>query len=242
MCIDSRGKNRGQLDQFISTQYLVWTNSLLQLFPMSTHILLNWVPNKNKLLENFWNPLVRLLRPKIFWIVKMILEFKKNFVRPISDLCSFLLPKWNTKLLYLSEIICKKSNFKVKFKISKNCFCLNSIIFSVTIFCAILGRVSLSTLHSTNHALWSWCPFRFVVIEPSSLNASQPWHTLEVRIVWSHTILQSKSKHIGFAGWIKTIELFRDTQFSILRWEVERCNSKDSCKDSAPAAVCISPQ
>ena len=108
MCIDSRGKNRGQLDQFISTQYLVWTNSLLQLFPMSTHILLNWVPNKNKLLENFWNPLVRLLRPKIFLIVKMILEFKKNFVRPISDLCSFLLPKWNTKLLYLSEIICKK--------------------------------------------------------------------------------------------------------------------------------------
>ena len=108
VCIDSRGKNRGQLDQFISTQYLVWTNSLLQLFPMSTHIHLNWVPNKNKLLENFWNPLVRLLRPKIFLIVKMILEFKKNFVRPISDLCSFLLPKWNTKLLYLSEIICKK--------------------------------------------------------------------------------------------------------------------------------------
>merc|ERR1712086_520188 len=38
MCIDSRGKNRGQLDQIISTQYLVWTNSPLQLFPVPTHI------------------------------------------------------------------------------------------------------------------------------------------------------------------------------------------------------------
>jgi hypothetical protein len=30
MCFDSRGKNRGRLDQIISTQYLVWTNSLLK--------------------------------------------------------------------------------------------------------------------------------------------------------------------------------------------------------------------
>ena len=150
---------------------------------------------------------------------------------------------WKTKKYSDRTDISKWNGCLVNFlKISKNYFCLYSIIFSVPNFCAILGRVSLSTLHSTNHALWSWCPFRFVVIEPSSLNASQPWHTLEVRIVWSHAISQSKSKHIGFAGRIKTIELFRDTQFSILRWEVERCNSKDSCKDSAPAAVCISPQ
>ena len=53
MCIDSRGINRGQFDQIISTQYLVWTNSLLQLFPMSTHIPLNWVPNKTNFLKTF---------------------------------------------------------------------------------------------------------------------------------------------------------------------------------------------
>ena len=47
-CIDSRGKNRGQVDQIISTQYLVWTNSLLQLHPMPTHILLNWVSQQKQ--------------------------------------------------------------------------------------------------------------------------------------------------------------------------------------------------
>ena len=56
MCIDSRGKNRGQLDQIISTQYLVWTNSPLQLFPVPTHIPLIWVPKKktNKNISIFY--------------------------------------------------------------------------------------------------------------------------------------------------------------------------------------------
>ena len=154
-------------------------------------------------------------------------------------MCSFLLPKCkflgHAKLLLLSKVICERqkiiqtvqifqSEADVFLKKSKNYFCIYSIIFSIPDFCAILGRVSLSTLHSTNHALWSRCPFRFVVIEPSSLNASQPWHTLEVRIVWSHAISQSKSKHIGFAGRIKTIELFRDTQFfhpKMRGWEMQ---------------------
>ena len=134
--------------------------------------------------------------PKNFLDFQNNSRVQKNFARPIQICAAFYYQNENFLDIPNSccKVICERqkiiqtgqifqSETDVFLKKSKNYFCIYSIIFSIPDFCAILGRVSLSTLHSTNHALWSRCPFRFVVIEPSSLNASQPWHTLEVRIV-----------------------------------------------------------